>query len=56
MLHDFEVDNPYRAEGYPEPDYEDVARARVLHVFRDRGEDEADVEEPAPGELAPLFA
>jgi hypothetical protein len=31
---------------YPEPDYEDIGRARILHVFRDRGGEEEDVTEP----------
>lgn len=34
------------ASGYPEPDYEDIARARILHVFRDRGGEEARWEVP----------
>ena len=36
-------------EGYPEPDYTDLARGRILHVFKDRGglEDET---EPVPSE------
>ena len=37
MLHEFEVDKPLRAKGYPEPDYQGLARARALHVFCDRG-------------------
>jgi len=37
VLHDFELGAPLRMKGYPEPEYEDLARARILHVFRDRG-------------------
>lgn len=40
LLHEFDIERPLlaRREGYPEPDYESVGRARILHVFRDRGE------------------
>jgi len=33
---------------YPEPEYKELDRARVLHVFRER--QESDVETPTPGE------
>jgi hypothetical protein len=38
LIHDYELGNPLIKHGYPEPDYEDIGRARVLHVFTDRGE------------------
>ena len=38
MIHEFQLDEPFRSEVYPEPDYENLGRARILHVFRDRGE------------------
>jgi len=51
------LDQPLEDSRYPEPDYDDLGRARVLHVFRDRGgdEDEAFVPDdrgsrPAPAE------
>jgi len=37
-----------RLEHYPEPEYKELDRARVLHVFRER--QESDVETPTPGE------
>lgn len=40
IVHDHDMDTSFKARGYPEPDYEDLARARILHVFRDRGEDD----------------
>jgi hypothetical protein len=45
IVHDLDLESPFTNRHYPEPDYEDVARARVLHIYRDRGgEDElADV-------------
>ena len=46
IVHDFRIGEPLGREKYPEPDYDDLGRARVLHVFKDRGgEDEI---EPAP--------
>jgi hypothetical protein len=38
ILHDVAPETPFRGGDYPEPDYEGVGRARVLHVFRDRGD------------------
>lgn len=46
VVHDYVLEHPYRATGYPETDYEHLGRARILHVYRDRGGDE-DVE-PTP--------
>jgi len=44
LLHDFQLEEPPRRSRYPEPDYEGVGRARILHVFRDRGgETESDL-------------
>lgn len=37
FIHSFEFGAPLDEEGYPEPDYENLARARVLHVMKDRG-------------------
>ncbi len=40
VLHDHPGTSPFGkdAEDYPEPNYEDIGRARVLHVFVDRGD------------------
>ncbi len=40
VVHDYVLEQPYRATGYPETDYEHLGRARILHVYRDRGGDE----------------
>lgn len=40
MVHEFELETPYRQSGYPEPDYEDLGRARIVEIFRDRDEHE----------------
>lgn len=50
MLHEVSmIETTHQVErGYPEPDYEDFGRARILHIFRDRGEHEE--WEPLPWE------
>ena len=47
ILHDLHLDSPLVESGYPEPDYEDLGRARVLHVFLDRGGDEEEAFVPS---------
>jgi hypothetical protein len=46
LIHDFQFDEPFRSEVYPEPKYDYLGRARILHVFRDRGEQEEPLESP----------
>jgi len=46
LIHDFQLDEPFRSENYPEPRFEDLGRARILHVFRDRGDHEELIETP----------
>ncbi|MSR54686.1 MAG: hypothetical protein EXS09_15575 [Gemmataceae bacterium] len=46
MFHDFDVDEPFRSNRYPEPKFAPLGRLRVLHVFRDRGGEEEFVEPP----------
>jgi hypothetical protein len=46
LIHEFDVDEPFKSGLYPEPRYEDLGRARILHVFRDRGDDEELIEPP----------
>ncbi|OWK39727.1 hypothetical protein [Fimbriiglobus ruber] len=46
MVHDYAPGNPFRTTKYLEPQFDDLSRARVMHVFRDSGGDEADVEVP----------
>ncbi len=38
IIEEHSLDNPFRNELYPEPEYRILARGRVLHVFRDRGD------------------
>lgn len=49
VVHEYVLEQPFRASGYPETDYEELGRARILHVYRDRGGDEE--VEPAPVNL-----
>ncbi len=37
VIHDLGPGRPFRSSTYPEPEYEDIARARILHLFKDRG-------------------
>lgn len=37
VLHDLAPETPYRSNVYPEPKFEDLARARLMQVFKDRG-------------------
>lgn len=47
MIHEYEPGNPFKSDLYPEPKgVDDISRVRVLHVFRDRGGHEEEVEPP----------
>ena len=39
VIHELSLEEPFRSKTYPEPDYEDLGRARILHIFKDRGGD-----------------
>jgi hypothetical protein len=54
LIHDFQLDEPFRSDNYPEPRFEDLGRARILHVFRDRGEQEELIETPFDVNSTPL--
>lgn len=45
VIHEFTMERSFTESGYPEVNYEEIGRARILHVFRDRGgpDDRADV-------------
>jgi hypothetical protein len=40
LVHDFEHGAPLAREGYREPSYESIGRARILHIMIDRGGDD----------------
>ena len=46
MIHEYEPGNPFQSDQYPEPKFDDLSRVRVLHLFRDRGGEEVEVEPP----------
>jgi hypothetical protein len=46
IIHEFQLNEPFKSDTYPEPDYENLGRARILHIFRDRGEHESPLEIP----------
>lgn len=46
VIHDYQFDEPFKLDNYPEPKYEMLGRARILHIFRDRGGDKELIEPP----------
>jgi len=58
IIHDFDMaQSPALGrDNYPEPDYDQIGRARILHVFRDRGESEVREEVPSSWEGAPVLS
>ena len=54
LIHDFQLDEPFRSETYPEPRFEDLGRARILHIFRDRGDNEEYLEPPFDFSYTPV--
>jgi hypothetical protein len=56
IVHDLRIGEPLGRERYPEPDYEDLGRARILHVFKDRGGDEELQPDPSTDRGVPLRA
>lgn len=53
LIHEYSLGQEYPYKHYPEPDYEDLGRARILHVFRDRGEEEETVDDPVTPDHVP---
>jgi hypothetical protein len=54
LIHDFQLDEPFRSKTYPEPRFDDLGRARILHVFRDRGDNEEYLEPPFDFSSSPV--
>lgn len=54
VLHDLAPEDPFESKQYPEPDYDEIGRARVLHIFRDRGGEEDLIDVGTPGDRVPL--
>ena len=54
LFHDFDVDEPFRSTKYPEPKFAPLARLRVMHVFRDRGDSEELADNPFNTDASPV--
>ena len=56
LFHDLEMcdSSQHGRDRYPEPDYEQIGRARILHVFRDRGESDDGAPVPESWEGVPV--
>ncbi|MHC5064681.1 MAG: hypothetical protein ACYTG5_11990 [Planctomycetota bacterium] len=39
IIHDISPEREFVSEVYPEPDYKEVGRGRILHIFKDREDD-----------------
>jgi hypothetical protein len=55
VIHELSPESPFEQKGYPEPKYRGLGRARVLHVFKDRGGEEELTPVDAPSELVPVL-
>ena len=53
LIHDYDLGTEFPYRTYPEPDYEDLGRARILHVFKDRGDEQSPIEAPATPDFVP---
>ena len=56
LIHAFELETPLDREHYPEPDYEQIGRARILHIMKDRGGPQEAIEDPQVPDLIPEWA
>lgn len=56
IIQEVGLENEFSSDTYPEPDYEDIGRARVLHIFKDRGGDVDLVETPADRDRVPVLS
>lgn len=51
LIHEFAIDQSPRKTKYPEPSYQYLGRARILHIYRDRGDDEEQATTPETPEF-----
>ncbi len=51
VIHEFTMEEPFKDQGYPDVNYEEIGRARILHVFKDRGGQEDMPEIPIDSDL-----
>jgi hypothetical protein len=57
VIHNYDQTNPgsHGRKNYPEPEYQEIGRARILHVFKDREETEQFEPVPDSREGAPVL-
>ena len=53
IFHDFTLEEPFKSDDYPEPQYEHLGRGRIMHVFKDRGEQDEPLETPMDFSFTP---
>ncbi len=53
IFHDLDIDEPFTSEKYPEPKFHPLARVRVMHLFKDRGEHEELLDAPFDFDRSP---
>ena len=46
ILHDYSPGQRFEVSGYREPRFDELDRARVMHIFRDNGGEEAEIDSP----------
>jgi hypothetical protein len=56
ILHEHSLGGQLGKKDYPEPDYEEVGRARILHIFKARGGEEAPIEDPVEQGSRPVLS
>ncbi len=55
LLHEYGPQTRFSSDVYPEPNFKDVSRARLLHVFKDRGGEEERDTVTSPRERVPML-
>jgi len=55
IIQEVDLEEGLDSKRYPEPDYEDIGRARVLHLFRDRGGDVESSDVPTESDRLPVL-
>lgn len=57
VLHEFDLayQEKLGRDDYPEPNYDELARGRVMHIFKDREEHEERVEPPKVDDWVPVL-
>ena len=54
LLHDYDLSEPLVDSGFAEPNYDQIGRARILHIFRDREEESEEDALPVETDSLPV--